>query len=72
MNPQQFFLLVASMREAQRDYFKSRSRTSLEISKQKERLVDAEIDRVKKMRPEIFPKPPQAGNLFDSNTNDYK
>lgn len=65
MNAEQFFKLVASMREAQRDYFKSRSRSSLERSKHIERLVDDEIDRVKKIVPDIIKPQPTQQNLFD-------
>lgn len=65
MNAQQFFQLVCSMREAQRDYFKSRSRSALERSKHLERLVDDEINRVKNIRPDIIPKQAEQPPLFD-------
>lgn len=37
------------MRRAQKEYFKSRSSSSLEVSKKLERSVDDEIERVKKV-----------------------
>lgn len=64
MNAKQFFQLVTSMREAQRDYFKSRSRSALERSKHLESLVDDEINRVKTLRPDIIPPTPTTANLF--------
>ncbi|MCM1379544.1 MAG: hypothetical protein NC190_05510 [Bacteroides sp.] len=64
MNPQQFFQLVTAMREAQRDYFKSRSRSALERSKHLERLVDTEIDRVKELRPDVIQPTPKTASLF--------
>lgn len=52
MNPKEFFDLVSQMRQAQRDYFKTRTPQSLQESKRLERLVDSEIDRVKKITTE--------------------
>lgn len=49
MNAKQFFDLVAQMRKAQKDYFKTRSAAYLEMSKSLERQVDAEIARVDKV-----------------------
>lgn len=67
MNAQQFFQLVASMREAQREYFKTRSRSSLERSKALERRVDDEIKRVTAIRPDAAPSPPKTPGLFDES-----
>lgn len=64
MNPEQFFQTVVRMRESQKEYFKTRSRTSLEESKRLEKLIDDEINRVKKIKPDAIPKQPQTGNLF--------
>lgn len=46
MDKRQFFDKVAAMREAQREYFRTRSRSSLEKSKRLEREIDTEIKRV--------------------------
>lgn len=46
MNPRQFFDLVADMRSSQKEYFKTRSSQSLQKSKELERKVDDEIERV--------------------------
>ena len=46
MNAEQFFRLVESMRKAQKNYFQMRSTKYLNESKQLERQVDAEIERV--------------------------
>jgi len=46
MDKRQFFDKVAAMREAQREYFRTRSRSSLEKSKRLEQEIDAEIKRV--------------------------
>lgn len=46
MNAEKFFQLVARMRKAQQEYFKTRSGASLQDSKRYEKEVDAEIKRV--------------------------
>ena len=46
MNAEQFFRLVESMRKAQKNYFQMRITKHLNESKQLERQVDAEIERV--------------------------
>ena len=46
MNAREFFDLVSSMRKAQKEYFASRSQSALNTSKQLEREVDKEINRV--------------------------
>lgn len=50
MNPVQFFEKVAEMREAQREYFRTRSKEAFIKSKQTEREIDSEIERVKAIR----------------------
>lgn len=50
MNPVQFFDKVAEMREAQKEYFRTRSKDALIKSKQTEREIDNEIERVKAIR----------------------
>lgn len=52
MNAKEFFDLVSKMRSAQRDFFKTRAPGSLQESKRLERLVDAEIERVRKIKSE--------------------
>ena len=49
MKAREFFDLVVSLRQAQRDYFKTRKTDALIESKRLEGLVDAEIDRVQKI-----------------------
>lgn len=47
MKPEEFYLLVANMRNAQKEYFKTRSRDLLSKSMQLEKQVDEEIKRAK-------------------------
>lgn len=47
MTSKEFFWLVASMRAAQRSYFKSRDRKAFIAARSLEDQVDAEIRRVK-------------------------
>ena len=47
MDEKQFFCLVDLMRIYQKEYFKTRDKDVLIKSKQYEKLVDQEIDRVK-------------------------
>ena len=46
MNAKEFFYIVASMRKAQKDYFRTRTTEALNKSKSLEKQVDAEIQRV--------------------------
>ena len=46
MNTRRFFDLTASMRKAQKEYFRTRSKAALVLSKELERQVDDEITRV--------------------------
>lgn len=46
MNARRFFDLTASMRKAQKEYFRTRSKAALVLSKDLERQVDDEITRV--------------------------
>lgn len=56
MNAKQFFDLTASMREAQKEYFKTRSRDALYRSKTLEKRIDEEIERVNNItRPDVQP-----------------
>ena len=59
MKPIDFFTLVARMREAQRNYFKTRAVCYIEESRRLEKAVDAEIERVaqvqtEKQNPKLF------------------
>ncbi|MBR4499809.1 MAG: hypothetical protein IKP11_04645 [Paludibacteraceae bacterium] len=58
-----FFGKVTAMRQAQREYFKTRSQSALRQSKALEREVDAEIERVNKIlgAPTAFPT---QGDIF--------
>ena len=49
MNAKQFFTIVSQMRQAQKDYFKTRDKEVLNKSIRLERQVDEEIDRVNKI-----------------------
>lgn len=49
MKPREFYELVVKMRQAQKEYFKTRTTANLIKSKQIEAAVDAEIDRVTKI-----------------------
>lgn len=59
MNAREFYRAVVKMRKAQRDYFRTRSQRSLTESKQLERQVDAEIERVTKIEQEQAEKQQQ-------------
>ena len=46
MTPREFFDKVAAIRDAQKKYFKSRSRFDLDAAKRLEKIIDDEIARV--------------------------
>lgn len=46
MDAKTFFQTVALMRKAQKEYFKTKSPQALRYSKEYERIVDTEINRV--------------------------
>lgn len=48
MTPKEFFNKVVEMRRCQKEYFKNKRQIDLRISKQIEREVDEEIERVQK------------------------
>lgn len=59
MNAEQFFNTVAQMRAKQKEYFRTRSSAALTDSKRLEKIVDAEIQRVReiikgKQEPKLF------------------
>ena len=49
MNAREFFYLVAEMRRAQRNYFKTHEQRTLVASKMLEKQVDEEIRRVEEI-----------------------
>lgn len=59
MTAREFYNIVVKMRKAQRDYFRTRSQRSLSESKQLERQIDAEIERVSKIEQEQAEKQQQ-------------
>ncbi len=63
MNAKEFFDTVAKMREAQKNYFKTRTSQYLTLSKKLEKEVDTEIDRVNNI---INKQSPEA-TLFGEN-----
>lgn len=50
MNAKEFFYMVKEMREAQRNYFKYRTKQFLDQSKFLERAIDEEIKRVEQIK----------------------
>lgn len=65
MNARQFFDKVALMRTLQKEYFRTRSKTSLNQSKAVEREVDAEIARVHDTLGTPATKVPEQRNIFE-------
>ncbi len=63
MDKRVFFEKVALMREAQKEYFRSRSHEALRKSKALEAEIDREIERVRSMGYEAQTQPVQT-NLF--------
>ena len=49
MKPKEFFDTVSLMREKQREYFKTKSMETLTESKRLEKIIDSEIERVKRV-----------------------
>ena len=49
MKAREFFYLVSNMRQAQKDYFRTRDQAILRTCKVLEKQVDEEIDRVKRV-----------------------
>lgn len=65
MNPREFFEAVALMRDNQKKYFESRSQLHLRESKRLEKLIDTEIERVRKITdPPQEETPDQQQTLF--------
>lgn len=66
MNSRTFFEKVALMREAQKDYFRTRSNDALRKSKALEAEIDREIERVRDMG--YTQLKPKERNLFSPTT----
>lgn len=49
MNAKQFFDLVSEMRQAQKNYFKTRNQAYFDRSRYLEKQIDAEIERVRRI-----------------------
>lgn len=49
MDAQQFFRLVVKLRDKQKEYFRTRTQSALTESKQLEKAVDDEIEKVNKI-----------------------
>lgn len=64
MDAKEFFEKVVKMREAQKNYFKTRSSMDLQLSKKLEREIDSEIARVN----QIINKPNPQSSLFGENS----
>lgn len=64
MDAKEFFEKVVKMREAQKNYFKTRSSMDLQLSKKLEKEIDDEIARVN----QIINKPNPQSSLFGENT----
>ena len=58
MTPKEFFDKVVEMRRCQKEYLKNKRQIDLRISKQIEREVDEEIERVQKILHDIYPSIP--------------
>lgn len=74
MNAREFFYLVAEMRRAQRNYFKTREQRTLVASKILEKQVDEEIIRVeeierRRIQEEQFRADQATRNLLMSSHN---
>lgn len=67
MNNRTFFEKVSLMREAQKDYFRTRSHDALRKSKALEAEIDREIERVRAMG-HTAPAQPQQPSLFSPTT----
>lgn len=52
MNAKEFYIVVKKMRDAQRNYFKYRTKQFLDESKLLERTIDKEIERVEQIEKE--------------------
>lgn len=66
MNSKEFFDTVAAMRDAQKEYFRTRTRESLTESKRLEKRIDAEITRARAILAGLPAKEPQ---LFPTDEN---
>jgi tripartite-type tricarboxylate transporter receptor subunit TctC len=65
MSPKEFFDKVVEMREAQKKFFRMHASTELQRSKQLEKQIDEEIQRVQEL---MKPKQPTQADLFPEMT----
>lgn len=72
MNPKQFFDTVVAMRQAQKEYFRTRFPDVLKKSKALEAEIDAEIKRVKQIEEQRAKEEIERmqGSLFPDSYND--
>lgn len=64
MKAKDFFELVVKMREAQREYFCTRSASALGKARSLEASIDKEINRVRAIMQERAENEPRQQNLF--------
>jgi hypothetical protein len=64
MNSRQFFDKVALMRKYQKEYFRTKTQSSLRQSKYLEQEIDKEIERVQKILG-VSEQTPKQGSIFD-------
>lgn len=69
MNSREFYDKVVQMRQAQKEYFKTRSSVALQRSKQLEKEIDNEIARVEAVLGRADAQP-HMGDLFHNKDND--
>lgn len=63
MNAKEFYDTVKAMREAQKEWFKTKSRVAIVRSKVLEKKIDQEIERVEAL---MNPQPENQLKLFDN------
>lgn len=64
MNAKEFFDKVCTMRQLQKEFFKTRDKFTMDKARKVEREVDAEIERVKRIT-EPSPRVSAQTNIFD-------
>lgn len=64
MTPKEFFDKVVKLREAQKNYFKTRSSMALQLCKKLEKEIDDEIARVNR----VVNNPNPQSSLFGENS----
>lgn len=59
MDLQDLARLVQAMRGHQKDFFRTRSQSSLELSRDREKAVDAAVKEILNPQPGLFDRPPE-------------